>query len=62
MARREEVKPSAGDSRYVRRDSAGRFTSDQVSVGRSLSKDNDQKAKADNKGGQGDRGDSKRSR
>ena len=60
MARkREKVQRPAGDASFVRRDAEGKFTSDQVSVGRSLSRDNDQVAKADNPGGQGDRGDRK---
>lgn len=58
--RRELIEPNPGDKRYVRRDDHGRFTEDQVSVGRSLSRDNDQRAKRSNPGGQGDRGDGRR--
>jgi hypothetical protein len=59
--KRETIKPNPGDRRFVRRDARGRFTSDQSSAGRSLSRDNDQRAKGDNPGGQGDRGDRKAS-
>jgi hypothetical protein len=55
--KRETVAPNPGDKRFIRRDANGQFTSDQSEVGRSLSRDNDQKAKAGNKGGQGDKGD-----
>ena len=61
MARKRElIEPNEGDKRYVRRDENGRFTDDQVDVGRSLS------AEAHNRGkptknkvekGQGDKGD-----
>jgi hypothetical protein len=57
--KRELVSPRAGNGRFIRRDAHGRFTSNQASVGRSLARDNDQKAKADNAGGQGDHGDKK---
>ncbi len=57
--KRERIAPGKGDKRFVRRDAEGQFTSDQASVGRSLARDNDQAAKADNPGGQGDKGDSK---
>ncbi len=46
-------------SRYIRRDAKGRFTSNQVDVGRSLAADRRQKAKTTVKSGQGDRGDRK---
>ena len=58
MAReRELIEPHKGDRRYVRRDEQGRFTRDQVDVGRSLAADRRQHAKAKAKHGQGDRGD-----
>jgi hypothetical protein len=57
--KRETVAPNPGEKRYVRRDASGKFTSDQSAVGRSLSRDSDQKAKAANKGGHGDKGDRK---
>jgi hypothetical protein len=47
----------AGGSRYIRRDSAGRFTSDQVDVGKSLSMDRKRKAVNRAPKGQKDRGD-----
>jgi hypothetical protein len=56
-AKRETIQPHSGDKRYVRRDERGRFTADQVDLGRSLGRDNDQKAKTNAPKGQGDRGD-----
>ncbi|HEU5318497.1 MAG TPA: hypothetical protein VFX49_20455 [Chloroflexota bacterium] len=47
----------AGGSRYVRRDSEGQFTTDQVSVGRSLAADRRSKAKTRATKGNKDRGD-----
>ena len=46
-----------GGSRYVRRDAAGQFTSDQVTVGRSLAADRRTKAKTKAPKGYKDRGD-----
>jgi len=60
MAKREKVTPHKGDSRYVRRDAQGRFTSSQVDVGRSLAADRRSKAARVVPSGQGDRGDQKR--
>jgi hypothetical protein len=58
MARaRELIEPHEGDKRYVRRDDQGRFTNDQVDVGRSLAADQRQQAKTRAKPGQGDKGD-----
>ena len=55
---RIDTTPSrAGDSRYVRRDAAGHFTSDQVSVGKSLSADRRTKARTKATKGNKDRGD-----
>ena len=45
------------DKRYVRRDDRGRFTQDQVDVGRSLAEDQRRDAKAEAKRGYGDQGD-----
>jgi hypothetical protein len=60
MARKRElIEPNQGDKRYARRDDQGRFTDDQVDVGRSLRRDNDQTAKTKVEKGQGDRGDHK---
>ncbi len=47
----------AGGSRYVRRDASGRFTNDQVDVGRSLSADRRHQAKSHAAPGMKDRGD-----
>lgn len=57
MATRRELIAPNGDKRYVRRDARGRFTSDQVDVGRSLVQDRRRHAKAVSKAGQGDEGD-----
>jgi hypothetical protein len=46
-----------GGSRFIRRDAQGRFTSDQVDVGRSLAADRRQKAKHSAPKGMRDRGD-----
>ena len=46
-----------GGSRYIRRDAHGRFTSDQVDVGRSLAADRRRKAKTKARKGMKDRGD-----
>jgi len=54
-----ELIDTGQDKRYVRRDEKGQF--DEVSdVGRSLSRDRQQKAKKEVPPGQGDRGDQKR--
>jgi hypothetical protein len=61
MARkRNRIQPHAGDKRFIRRSKTGRFTENQVEVGRSLNKDNDRRAKRTVQKGQGDRGDQKR--
>ena len=58
MARkRETIEPNEGDKRYIRRDENGRFTDDQVDVGRSLSQDRQQHSKTKVEPGQGDKGD-----
>lgn len=57
--KRERIKPREGDSRFIRRDDRGRFTEDQVDVGRSLSRDRQRQAKSTSKPGHGDRGDRK---
>jgi hypothetical protein len=46
-----------GGSRYIRRDAQGRFTANQVDVGRSLTADRRQKAKHRAPKGMKDRGD-----
>ena len=57
--KRELIEPNEGDKRYVRRDEEGKFTEDQVDVGRSLAQDQKQHAKTEAKPGHGDRGDRK---
>lgn len=57
---RELIEPNPGDKRYVRRNTEGQFTKDQVSIGRSLSKDVKQHAKRVVPKGQGDKGDQKK--
>jgi len=56
---RDLIEPHKGDKRYVRR-KKGRFTKQQVSVGRSLAADRRSKAKRKVKKGEGDRGDVQR--
>jgi hypothetical protein len=56
MAKRERLEQGAG-KRFIRRDARGRFTSDQVEVGRSLAADRRTNAKSRAATGQGDRGD-----
>lgn len=60
MSKRELIEPNPGDKRFVRRDENGRFTDDQVDVGRSLGADRRQHAKTVAKPGEGDRGDQPR--
>ncbi len=55
--KREMIEPNEGDKRYVRRDDQGRFTDDQVDVGRSSAADQRQQAKTRSKPGHGDEGD-----
>jgi hypothetical protein len=55
--KRELIEPNEGDKRYVRRDDRGRFTTDQVDVGRSLAADRRQHAKTRARPGHGDEGD-----
>ena len=61
MADRERVERGK-DERFVRRDSQGQFTKDQVDVGASLTRDRRQHAKTEVPKGQGDRGDQRRDR
>ncbi len=56
MAARQKI-GTGSNARYVRRDSAGRFTSDQTNVGKSLAADRRRKAKTTSRPGQGDKGD-----
>ena len=57
MARDRETISQQGVKSYIRRDDRGRFTSDQVNVGKSLTKDRQQHSKTVSKKGQGDKGD-----
>jgi hypothetical protein len=59
MPKRELV-TQGSSKRYSRRDARGRFTSDQVDVGRSLAADRQTQAKNAAPKGQGDRGDERR--
>lgn len=58
--KRELIEPNEGDKRFIRRDDEGKFTEDQVDVGRSLSQDARQHSKTVAKPGQGDKGDGKK--
>ena len=60
--KRELIEPNEGDKRYIRRDAAGKFTEDQVDVGRSLAADQRSKSKKVAPKGQGDKGDQKRTK
>jgi hypothetical protein len=54
--RREELE-LPDETRYIRRDARGHFTSDQVDKGESLSRDRQRDAKHGHAPGEGDRGD-----
>lgn len=56
-ARKRELLDTGTDKRYIRRDDQGRFTQDQVDVGKSLAADRRQQSKSVAKPGQGDKGD-----
>jgi hypothetical protein len=58
MMPRQLIEPHKGDKRYIRR-KAGKFTSKQVDVGRSLAADRRSKSKTVVRKGEGDRGDQK---
>jgi hypothetical protein len=62
MASKRELIDTGTSKRYIRRDAHGRFTTDQVDVGKSLAADRRQQAKTVAKPGQGDRGDRPRQR
>ena len=62
MASKRELIDTGTSKRYIRRDDHGRFTTDQVDVGKSLAADRRQQAKTVAKPGQGDRGDRPRPR
>jgi hypothetical protein len=54
---KRELIDTGTDKRYIRRDARGRFTSDQVDVGRSAAADRRQHSNTPARPGQGDRGD-----
>jgi len=62
MASKRELIDTGTSKRYIRRDDHGRFTTDQVDVGKSIAADRRQQAKTVAKPGQGDRGDRPRPR
>ena len=55
--KKRELLDTGTDKRYIRRDDRGRFTTDQVDVGRSSAADQRQHSKSASKSGQGNRGD-----
>ncbi len=57
MAGNQELIDTGTSKRYIRRDDQGRFTADQVDVGRSHGADPRQQADTTAKRGHGDRGD-----
>jgi hypothetical protein len=59
-AKKRELSDTGTDKRYVRRDDRGRFTKDQVDVGRSSATDQRQHSATDPGRGQGDKGDRKK--
>ena len=61
-AKKRELLDTGTDKRYIRRDDQGRFTTDQVDVGRSLAADRRQQSKNPAKAGQGDTGDRPKSK
>jgi hypothetical protein len=56
-AKKRELLDTGTDKRYIRRDERGRFTKDQVDVGRSSAADQRQRSAGTSKPGQGDKGD-----
>jgi hypothetical protein len=57
---KRELLDQGGNQRYSRRDARGRFTTDQVDVGRSLAADRKTKASTTARKGEGDRGDERK--
>ena len=60
VRKRELIEPDVGDKRFARRDASGKFTEDQVDVGRSLAADQRSTSKTVVPKGMGDRGDQKK--
>lgn len=59
-AKKRELIDTGTDKRYVRRDALGRFTKDQVDVGKSSATDQRQHSAHVSRHGQGDKGDRKK--
>ena len=59
-AKKRELLDTGTDKRYIRRDERGRFTKDQVDVGKSSTADQRQRSSRTSKPGHGDMGDRKR--
>jgi hypothetical protein len=59
-AKKRELLDTGTDKRYIRRDERGRFTKDQVDVGRSSATDQRQRSSGTSKPGQGNTGDRKK--
>ena len=57
---KRELIDTGTDKRYIRRDERGRFTSDQVRVGRAAAADQRQQSATPSRPGAGDRGDRKK--
>jgi hypothetical protein len=55
--KKRELIDTGTDKRYIRRDERGRFTKDQVDVGRSSAADQRHQSKTPSRSGQGDEGD-----
>jgi len=58
--KKRELIDTGTEKRYARRDQRGRFTKDQVDVGRSSAADQRQRSAGSSKSGQGDKGDRKK--
>ena len=56
-AKKRELVDTDSDKRYIRRDTHGRFGSDQVDVGKSSAADQKRPSATPSKHGQGDEGD-----
>jgi hypothetical protein len=59
-AKNRELLDTGTDKRYIRRDALGRFTKDQVDVGKSAAADQRQHSAHAAPPGQGDKGDRKK--
>ena len=59
-AKKRELIDTGTDKRYVRRDALGRFTKDQVDVGKSSAADQRRHSTHASRPGQGDKGDRKK--